>query len=295
MVEQTKKEIKYSFSGLQTKEEEGEFYSEGFVATTHPDRAADEELGVDGDILSKEACQQIVNAINEGVATIKGVGSTRTVSKQHDWIAEGNPNKEPAGMVVPPAELKQLEDGHWGVWVKVHHNKSHPEYEDIKYKVQHGYYPGYSIEYVPGESTKVSVGGKVFRFLKTIANYVGHAFASARLIANPAAIITSMGYKEIEQGANKQTKEATNMSQEEKPVEPAVEEPIPEPAPQEEPKVEVEKEEVEEPVVEEKEVKVPTVKEIASEVLESPEIKEALATVKVESKVMNNKGEAPRS
>ena len=292
------KERKYSLLGIKLKEEEGEFYSEGFIATTHPDRAADESIGVDGDILSKQSCQQIVDFINSGVATVEGVGSTRTVSLQHDWIKEGNPNKEPAGIVVPPAELKEMEDGHYGVWVKVHHNKAHPEFEDIKYKVQNGYLPGYSIEYVPGESSKVNFEGKIYRFLKTITNYVGHAFASARLIANPAALITSMGYKELEEIANKDNKsEENNMSEEEiKPSEPVIEEPkaepvVEEPAPVvEEPKVEEVKEEpvIEEPEVKEIKLETPSIKEIVAK-----EVSEALDSLKVESKVMNNKGEAP--
>ena len=199
----TKKEIRVTTRGIELKEEDGEFYSYGFIATTHPDRAADPELGVDGDILSKEVLQQITDAINNSVAPIDSIGSTRTVSLQHDWVKENNPDLEPAGMVVPPAELKQMDGGNWGVYVKVHHNKSHPQFEDIKYKVEHGYLPGYSIEYMPGESTTVSIGDKIFRFLKSISTYVGHAFASARKIANPSALITEFGYKEIEMEAEK--------------------------------------------------------------------------------------------
>lgn len=197
-------EIKYCFQGISIKEEEGEFYSEGFVATTHPDRAADKD--VDGDILSKEALQQIVEFINQGPASTNGVGSTRTVSLQHDWIHLNDPDVEPAGMVVPPAELREMDGGHWGVYVKVHHNKKHPQFEDIKYKVEHGYFPGYSIEYVAGDSSKVSFKNKTFRFLKSISNYVGHAFASARKIANPAAAIVAMGYKEISENASEEKK-----------------------------------------------------------------------------------------
>jgi len=197
------KEIKYRNVGLKLVEIDGEFYSEGWVATTHPDRAVDSREEVDGDILTKEVLEQITKMINDGPATTEDIGSTRTVSYRHDWIKEGNPNLEPAGMVVPPAEVKEYvdsngeADGHWGVWVKVHHNKNHPKFKELLYEVEHGYIPGYSIEYVPGESSRVNFQGKVYRLLKSIVNYVGHAFADARMIANPHAIITGFGYKEI--------------------------------------------------------------------------------------------------
>jgi len=297
-VEKERKEIKFSLNGLELKEEDGEFYSYGFIATTHPDRAADPSLGVDGDILSKEVLGQIVDAINEGVAPINSIGSSRAVSLQHDWIKERDPDIEPAGMVIPPAELKQTDDGHWGVYVKVHHNKTHPQFEDIKYKVENGYFPGYSIEYYPGEYSKVQMGDKVFRFLKTISTYVGHAFASARKIANPSALITSFGYKEIESNLNKT--EDGNMVEEqakaeEAPVvEPIVEKPIVEEA-KEEPKAEEKKEESpveKEEVIEEKEVKL-SVKELASQVIDSKEFKESIDALKVESKTLKTKGEAP--
>jgi len=293
--EPTKKEIRFSLNGLELKEEDGEFYSYGFVATTHPDRSVDPEIGVEGDILSKEVLQQIIKAINDGVAPIDSIGSSRTVSLQHDWVKEENPDLEPAGMVVPPAELKQTDDGHWGVFVKVHHNKSHPAFEDVKYKVEHGYLPGYSIEYVPGEYSKVTVGEKVFRFLKTITTYVGHAFASARKIANPAALITSFGYKEVESNLKNEEESTMETKEEEKieqpPAEAPVEEAKSEEAPVEE-KAEEKAPEEKKEEVEEKEVKV-DIKEVASKVLESKEFKESIESLKVKTKTLKTKGETP--
>jgi hypothetical protein len=276
---------------LKYKEVDGEFYSEGFVATTHPDRAADSETGVEGDVLSKEAISQIVEFINSGVATINGIGSTRTVSVQHDWIKVGNPDLEPAGMVVPPAELREMPGGHWGAHVKVHHNKAHPLYEEIKYKVEHGYFPGFSIEYVPGEFSKVSVQGKVFRFLKSIKDYVGHAFASARKIANPSAVITGFGYKELVEGVVSEEKvEETQMETKEEVIEKPVETPVQvEEKPEEKP--------AEAPVEEKTIEKAPVVnvKELAKEILESKEFKESVESLKVESKVLKQKGETNMS
>lgn len=187
-------------SNITIKEDaDGEFYSWGFVATTHPDRARDDE--VSGEILSKQALKQIVDMINQsensGMET--GSGNARATSYRHDWIHANDPTATPQGMVVPgSAELKQLDDGHWGVHVKIHHNKNHPQFKNIVYEIEHGYIPGYSIEYRPGTSRTVSMKGKVYRFVESIKDYVGQAFASARLIANPHALITGFAYKELE-------------------------------------------------------------------------------------------------
>lgn len=215
------KEIQYTVSPISIKEEGGEFYSEGFIATTHPDRARDQKEGFVGDILSVESLKQIVNFINNSVATIKNIGSTRTVSERHDWIMANDPNLEPAGMAVPPAELREMDGGNYGVWVKTHHNKEHPDYKSIIYKVQNGYYPGYSIEYEMGDYSPIEYDGQRFRFLKSIKNFLGYAFASARRIANPMALVSAYSYKEVQELVDsKEDKEAINMAEEEKqPVE----------------------------------------------------------------------------
>ena len=200
-----KKEIKQFDSDIVVKEVDGEFYSEGWIATTHPDRSADSELGVDGDILSLNVLKQITNFINKGVSAIDGgVGSPLMVSDMHDWIKERDASLPPAGAAVPPAVVKEYEDstgkkdGHWGAFVKTHHNKNYPRFKELLYDVEHKYKPGYSIEYSPGEFEVKNLSGHKFRFLKTINNFVGYAFASARKIANPMAMISGMGYKEIE-------------------------------------------------------------------------------------------------
>jgi len=292
--------------GLNVKEIDGEFYSEGFIATSHPDRAADADIGVNGDILSKHVLGQIADYINNGVASTDGVGSTRAVSLQHDWVKEKDPSKEPAGMAMPPAEIKETKDGHFGVHVKTHHNKTHPKFQDILYKTEHGYFPGYSIEYAPGDYDIINHEGKFYRFLKTINNFVGYAFASARLIANPSATITSFGYKEIEAACQAKETEDTMSEEEIKQPEAKVEDPIPEVKPEEpkeEPKEEIKeveeakeekvkgkiedlKEKVEEKEIEikETEIKETEIKETVEEA--QVEIKEKLDEVKIESKTL---------
>ena len=70
------------------------------------------------------------------------------------------------------------------------------------------------------------------RFLKTIENYVGHAFASARKIANPGAVIAGFGYKEIEEVSRMEQK--VEETPEQKEVEETKEDAQPEETPTEE-------------------------------------------------------------
>ena len=276
--------------GLELKEKDGEFYTTGFVSTTHPDRAADSELGVNGDILSKQVQDQIAGFINDGIATTNGVGSTRTCSLVHDWIKQNNPDLPPAGMARPPAKVKQLDGGHWGVEVETHLNMKHPKAEDTLYNIKHGYYPGYSIEYEPGEYSIIEHEGRHYRYLKTIKDFVGYAYATARKIANPAATITGFGYKEIESllqknELEKDTKEALMVEEETKKQtkEAEVKEEESAPAPEEEQAEEAPAQEAEEEseAPEQKEVDVKQAVESLS-----AEVKEALKEVKVQKKTL---------
>lgn len=299
---------------LSYKEEEGEFYSTGYVATTHPDRAADPTIEVEGDILSKESLEQIADWINKEVATTDGLGATRIVSLNHDWIKESNPDLPPAGIVIPPAEVVELDDGHYGVKVTVHHNKEHPDFDSIKYKVEHGYIPGYSIEYAPGEYEKVSYLGKTYRFLKNLTNYAGHAFASARKIANPMAVITGFTYKEIKEEVSKMEEQKNDVKEvietSTEPVAEVKEQVVQEQTEEVKEVIETKEEEVQEEVKDESsetkevdstidsvEVKETPVdmKEVVEEVLESKEYKEQLDSIKPTNKVLKTKEEAKMS
>ena len=160
------------------KEEKGEFYSEGFVATTHQDR--------EGDILSEEAINSIAEQINNPFKPEASAASNR-----HDWLKEGDENLPLAGKAVS-AEVRTTKDGEKGVYVRTHHHKYHPEHDEIKYNVEHEYYPGYSIEFETISEHEVEDG----RMIDNL-NLVGYGFANARLIANPHAEIMDSGYKEI--------------------------------------------------------------------------------------------------
>ena len=73
------KETKYFNFGLEFKEEEGEFYSEGFIATSHADRV--------GDVIPKSTLRKIVDKINSQTGHEAGAASYR-----HDWIKQDNPD-----------------------------------------------------------------------------------------------------------------------------------------------------------------------------------------------------------
>ena len=184
-----KKDIFYSPSLIELKEENGEFYSSGFVATSHPDRSSQGKYK--GDILTKNALGKIVEQINSRSNMMADL-----VSNHHDWIRESNPSISPAGRAIN-AELRQIDNNHWGAFVKTHHNKMNPEHDKIKYEVEKGYIPGYSIEYVAKKTADAGLSDGTYRVIDDL-ELKGYGFASGRLIANPHAVITDFNYKEIE-------------------------------------------------------------------------------------------------
>ena len=175
------KEHSYKLSDVEFefKEEQGEFYSKGFVATTHKDRA--------GDILSENVIKKIVDSINNKY----GNPSAGSASDRHDWLKQQNANLPLAGRAVL-AEVRKTKDGHLGAFVETHHHKLHPDFEKIKYNVEKAYYPGYSIELDNAKRVDTSEG-KLVQDL----DLIGYGFADSRFIANPYAEIVSFGYKEI--------------------------------------------------------------------------------------------------
>ena len=241
--------------GLEYKEDDGEFYSEGYVATSHADKY--------GDVIPKTTLQKIVDSINSRQAG-KNLFYPNYASERHDWIdkdsGEFDGSKPIAGMATS-AELRQIDDGNWGAWVKTHHNKTHPNFDTIKYNVEHGYYPGYSIEYFTLKEHEFDN----HRILDSI-DMVGYGFADARSIANPSAKITGWAVKEFYEDKDIMIKEDPMSEEEvktEAPVEaeaPAEEVKAEEPAKEEAPK------EVEKPAEEAKEEAPVAEKEISEHV-----------------------------
>ena len=223
------KEIKFSsYSNIQLKEEDGEFYSEGFVATTHPDKAQSKDGYYVGDICSKNVIGEVVDNINKRNEMVGDL-----LSYRHDWIIEKNPDLPAAGRATS-AEIRSMDDGHWGAYVKTHHNKTHPEIEKHIYEIKNKYIPGYSMEYVAGETKDVTLPKGRFRFIENLSDFKGYGLATGRKIANPNAAITNFGYKEIMDSISniKENSEEIKMSEEVKDA-PAVEPKSAEVAPKE--------------------------------------------------------------
>jgi len=204
---QNKQIFSYHFTnGIKFKEENGEFYSEGYIATSHKDKY--------GDVIPKSTLSKIAEKIkNNDIG--RNLFYPSYVSIRHDWIDldAGEFKDLPIAGKATNAELRQLPDGEWGVYVSTHHSKQHPDYEQTKYNTEHGYYPGYSIEY--NTIAEHKEGDK--NILDDI-ELLGYAFADGRFIANPHAQIENYGYKEMRkpteenkmENENQKTKEEVN-------------------------------------------------------------------------------------
>ncbi len=221
--------------------------SEGFIATTHPDRDAKEEFGTAGDILSEAVIDKIVATLNDP----KGMGHPEAtqVSYRHDWLKQDNPDLPAAG-VNTTAEKRQTDDGHWGVYVNTEHTTTFPEKDKLVYEVEKKIIPGYSIEHDDIDFDIVEHDGEKFRFIKDL-DFYSYGFANGRKIANPNAEIAAFGYKEMISSfkSNQKTKEVKKMEKKEvkketpkESAKPAEDTPAAE-APKETPKEETPKEE----------------------------------------------------
>ena len=247
------KEIKFFSSNIKIKEEGETLHSEGFIATTHPDRAPDEESGTVGDILAESAIDKVITTLNDP----KGMGHPEAiqVSYRHDHLKQDNPDLPAAG-VNTSVEKRQTDDGHWGAYVDTEHTTTFPEKDTLKYEIDKKIIPGYSIEYVATDFDIVERDGESYRFIKDL-DFYGYGFANGRKIANPNAEILALGYKEMIQSLKSKTNKEGNKMEKPKIKEDAPKEPVAEPkdAPKEEPKDAPKEEPKEEPKVDDKEMK----------------------------------------
>ncbi len=188
------KEHKFcAFAKLQLKESKEDFHVSGFVATSHPDRAASEDGRFSGDIIPKGTLQKIVNDINNKYKPQAGA-----VSERHDHLKANDIDLPVAGVLTPgsTASLRQLPDGEWGAHVDTILSKTNPRYEEVKTNIEQGVYPGFSIEYDNTKFTPTEKEGKMYRLL-TDFDTEGFGYAHRRKIANPHAEYTDFGFKEI--------------------------------------------------------------------------------------------------
>lgn len=170
--------------GVFYKAVDSDFYTEGFVATSHLDDAhlIPEELGGTGlpDYIPHSTLQSIADQIN----TLAGAGAA---SLHH------NRESQVVG-VAKEASVKRLSDGEYGVYVVTQHNAKHPEFDTVKYEVENGMLSGYSIEYDPVDFHFEVREGKEVRVLDDIRVH-GYGLASRPI--NPHAAIVDYEYKEL--------------------------------------------------------------------------------------------------
>ena len=156
-----KKELKFTNSDILVKEDKGTFYSEGFIATTHPDKDKNVEIGVNGDILSETVIDQIVNTLKN--PNESGQPGAIQVSYRHDWLKQDNPDLPPAGVNIS-VEKRKTDDGHWGAYAKTEVNSTFPDKENLIHDIEKKIISGYSIEYEPTNYDIVNLNGKEYRF-----------------------------------------------------------------------------------------------------------------------------------
>ena len=289
---------KKSMGNVGFLEKKGEFYTSGYVATTHIDEACDK--------ISVEALKRWETEINDG--SLKAT----PVDYEHDrdellLRARG-----------VSAQVKQMPDGEYGLYVETHHNKSHPDFESDRYQIEHGFLGGYSIEYSTDDNSTChfefdSASGKQVRVLDSDTELYGWALTARPLntmasideyneksdkkeirlveIKKQTSEVGMMETKNEEQPTPEQEEVKTEATEEvtEEVIEAVVEE---EPTPVE-PIVEAEPEVVaEEPVAVEAEDKSMNTDEIANKVIESKNFKEAFEKLEAKNKVQVNEGES---
>uniref|UniRef100_A0A6M3LI43 Capsid protein n=1 Tax=viral metagenome TaxID=1070528 RepID=A0A6M3LI43_9ZZZZ len=204
-------------SKISLKEDtNGEFYSEGYIATTHIDSV--------NDMILPETLYHWADVIN---STSEGTFQANPMSIHHD---RSDIDLAGIGQV---ARVDKLSDGEYGLFVSTHHNKSHPEFEKTKYEIDNDFLTHYSIEYdtLGGLTTESTIkNGKEVRIIKPETELYGYGLASPRTVVNPKATIVDFGYKELYKKSeetkmveNKETKEQDEKVSEEKPASQAAE------------------------------------------------------------------------
>lgn len=175
------KEIKISDQAITFKEEKGEYYSKGFIATTHKDKV--------GDKILKDTLENWAHVLNNSVDF-----QANPVSIHHD--------REDVNLVGlgKTAKVEKLADGEFGLFVETHHNKTHPSFEDTKYQIDNNFLTHYSIEYDTNNGTtthKENQNGEWVRIIEPSTELYGYGLASPRTVVNPNAQIVEVGYKEL--------------------------------------------------------------------------------------------------
>lgn len=147
------------FNLIEVKSDNGrDYYVEGFISTTDPD--------LYNDIVTEEAQVKILRQLlNQDI----------TMDEDHDVWRDpetGEPhsrpqNKIPAAKVVH-AELRELEDGSVGTWVKVMLNKDYPIFDKLLNSIKNGFVHSFSIAYNVIKDTPKKIGDEIFRVISDL-------------------------------------------------------------------------------------------------------------------------------
>ena len=179
-IKRNSKESKFSSQKMEKKESDGEFYTKGYIATSHIDTS--------GDKIAKETLNVWAQEINENQS------DTAVVSIHHD---RDDVNLIGLGQ---NARVDKLADGEYGLFVETHYNKTHPEFDKVKYNIDNGFIGNYSIEYdTQDNSTTHSdyINNQWVRVLEPETSLVGYGLASPRTAVNKEAKLFKEEYKEL--------------------------------------------------------------------------------------------------
>jgi hypothetical protein len=166
--------------GLESKSLDDNLVIGGIIATTHIDQGKfREDLGKTvKDKIEKDTLESWALLINEGNPQANKV----TVQHNRD-------DKVAAGVAVKgSAKVMPLPDGEYGLYVDTVFDKTHPDYNSTKNRIDIGTYDGFSIEFVAGETQKYDdLGDCMVRHLYPDSELHGYAVAARPM--NPNAIM----------------------------------------------------------------------------------------------------------
>jgi len=173
---------------FSVKETGDTFYTTFLLATDHPDNAADEGLGVVGDIIPKSTLEDMANQWNTRSSARKG-----SIHHKRGY--------EIPSVGVPGAKVIDLADGHHGLLVTSKANRHFSDKDNTGYdynkfigEVQDGILDAVSIEYNTNDFDLTSLDGKSYRILK---NLTLHGYGHATRPLNEHATVLECGFKEL--------------------------------------------------------------------------------------------------
>ena len=163
--------------GLTLKEENGDFYVEGFISTPDADNS---------DILTNSDYPEVI--LDQGflVKQISENAQSALASLHHE-------RTRPIG-VAERAELRpNPKTGKLSAWVRVKLNKVHEKFKEVVSEIQDKVINGFSIEFQPKNPQIIEMAGKTVRAYNQVPLY---GFGLASYGVNPNATITSWEMKE---------------------------------------------------------------------------------------------------